>query len=228
MELHRDVMFKRNIHGYVEEARVQVWLTHIRQIPMVIVYHPHNQEHELESVMTHGLHFLSMGGAIQHIRKAYAAFQEDTDFFVSPDVCHDALEALRLSKPDVDGDMYRVVYRSPLTEIKDVAIGCGSDDINEVRFVSTETDPIGHWCIYNKNIAEAVANLNSTASFDGYIYRRLRDNPDGGLFVIQSTPYNPDGNPKEGNDWVDVKSVPHWNRGIRFVMAEDLRTLKSM
>lgn len=227
MDLWHDVVFKRNFHGYVEEARVQLWRVYVRQVPMWIVYHPHNNEDDIQHIKEHGLYFMSPKTVLEHIARFYHSFQMDTECVVLRDLCQDSIDAMRKAKPNPDGLMYRVVYSNPMAELPLCAIGHGLYDLDEPRLVNAETADIGRWCIYNLGNARAVALMNSSNLFKSYLNDRLRNNPDGGSFLIQSTLYNEDGNPKEGEHWMVVDEFPHVIKPPMIEFTDDLSDIQA-
>lgn len=216
MELYRDLMFKRNLHGYVEETQVQVYKTHFRQIPLWVVYHPHNGEQDGRNAERYGFYFLTGKGVVDYFDAFKDAWVRGGEYIPSIDLCHEVLEANRDGILDPSGLMYRVVYRCPGADIAECAMGHAPFDEHHPWFVSSQpnTDGIGRWCIYPENIAMALARMLSVTPFGGYVYDRVRDNPNGGKFIVQSTPYNITGSPAEGEVWTDVTETDHWNHRV--------------
>lgn len=222
MELYRDLMFKRNINGYTEETRVQVYFTYVRQIPLWVVYHPHNQELDLLDVAEHGHWFLRAESVILYFDAFKKAWAEGGEYIPSIDLTQEAIEGLRNAKPDEDGLMYRVIYNCPAADISICAMGSDLYDPDKPRFVSDTTYDIGRWCIYNEHVAKAVMRMHSVTPYGGYVYERIRDNPDGGMFIVQSAPYHPSGNPPNGAVWSFVEDAPHWNKRVYLKFNEDM------
>jgi len=227
MELYRDLLFKRNLYGYVEETRVQLYFTYIRQIPFWVVYHPHNDELDLLKVREYGKYFVAPESVLNYFKSFYSAWTRNETFIPSIDMTDEALDHLRTAKPDPNGLMYRVIYRNPFAEIEEVAFGSGWHDIDEPRFVPAKTYDFGRWCIYPEHIAKAVATLHSTAMYDNYVRDRVKNNPETGFFVVQSAPFHPSGNPPEGEDWVEVASLSHWNKHVVIDFNEDMSDIKA-
>ncbi|ABY63219.1 hypothetical protein ST201phi2-1p395 [Pseudomonas phage 201phi2-1] len=228
MELYRDLVFKRNIHGYAEETRVQLYRTHIRQLPFWVVYHPHNEELDLRKVEKLGSYFLAPESVVGYFRSFYNAWATGSEFIPSIDMTDEALHALRSARPDPNGLMYRVIYRNPFADIPECAFGHGLYDIDEPRFVSTKTSSIGHWCIYNEHVAKAVTRVHAAMPFSGYVWDRLCNNPSGGYMVVQATPFNPSGNPIEGEEWRDIEEAPVWNISVRLDFNADMSDIETI
>lgn len=213
MELYRDLMFKRNLHGYVEETQVQVYKAYLRQIPLWIIYHPHNGERDTRNVERHGLYFLSAQSVVKYFTAFKEAWVTGGEYIPSIDLDYDVVEATRAGKLDPSELMYRVVYRCPGATIAECAIGHAPFDLDHPWFVSSQpsADGIGRWCVYPEHIAMALARMLSRTPFAGYVHDRVRDNPNGGKFIVQSTPYNASGDASEFEVWTDVLETDHWN-----------------
>lgn len=224
MELYRDLMFKRNLHGYVEETHVQLYKTYLRQIPLWVVYHPHNSEQDRRDVERHGLYFLTGYGVVEYFDAFKEAWVTGDEYIPSIDLCHDAIEAARGEKLDPSGLMYRVAYRCPGEDIIECAMGHAPFDDHHPWFVSSQPNAagIGRWCVYPENIAIALARVLSLTPFGGYIHDRVRNNPDGGKFIVQSTPYDASGSPADGEVWTDVTEVDHWNHSVSMDFNADI------
>lgn len=213
MELYRDLMFKRNLHGYVEETRVQLYKGYLRQIPLWVVYHPLNEEIDLRDVERYGHYFISGGSVVDYFDKFKAAWVSGEEYIPSIDLCHEVIEHIRHLKPGLGEKMYRLIYRCPDADIPECAMGHAPFDVDHPWFVSSrpDRDGIGRWCVYPESIALVLVKMLSASQFSGYVYDRTRNNPGNGEFVIQHTPYNVTGSPDEFDVWTDGESTPHWN-----------------
>lgn len=216
MELYRDLMFKRNLHGYVEETQVQVYKAYLRQVPLWIVYHPQNGEQDGRNVERYGLYFLTGDSVIDYFNAFKKAWSTDGDYIPSIDLCNEVVESVRDAKPEPGSLMYRVIYRCPGADIPECAMGHAPFDVNHPWFVSSQpsADGIGRWCVYPENLALVLVKMLSLTPFGGYVHDRVRDNPDGGKFIVQSTPYDASGNASEFEVWTDVTETDHWNHRV--------------
>ncbi len=222
MELIHDIAFKRNIYGYTEESRVQVYQFWLRQIPVWIVYHPHNEQYDHQSVEENGLYFLNMAVMIDYFDKFKKAWMSDGEYIPSIDLCIDAINTTKAVKPDPNGLMYRVVFKCNDPGLGMYAIGEVPLSKGEPWFVSCEPNQnnIGRWCIYNENLARAV--MHTVASYGGGVYECVRNLLGDGYFIVQSTPYNSTGVPLDGEVWTNVVSNSYMGSYAKFGFNADI------
>lgn len=222
MQLIRDGVFKRNIHGYMEYTRIQLYTTHLRQVPMYVVYMVHNDEFELPDVVDNGHWFLAAENAAKFVKDVVTAWVKNTDCIPSIDITEELVSTLRDKVDEFTDTMYRVVFRDPISEIPVSAMASMPYNHHQPLFVSAESHTTAKYNIYPKHLAMAIACVNATMSHKGYVNDRIRHARDGAHFAVESAPYHPSGIPQDGAKWFEVESYPVWNKAITISFTPDM------
>lgn len=212
MELYRDVVFKRNVFGWEEHARVQLYTTYLKQLPFYVVYVVHNSEEGALDAKEHGHWFLDPHNAAMFVDQFATAFRNNQEFIPSIDMTSEVLDALRDSSVHADAEqMYRVVFVDPESDMLVSAMGSMAWNIHHPWFVSTESGDVARHCIYTENVAMCVARMNATIRIKGYVNDRVMGCSDCARFIVESAPYDPTG---VSDEWTVVEEFPVFNQRV--------------
>lgn len=222
----RDVLYKRNVFGYEEETRLQLYVTHVRQIPMYVVYPVQNEsDYDPLDVEEYGYWFLNAENVVKFVKDYIGAWQRNSDAIPSVDLCREVIDSL--NKPfEFDEHMYRVVFRDPIGDIPVSAMGSMPYDEHHPWFVSADAKEVAKYNIYTGPVAQVVARLNSLVGHHGYVHDRVRMACDGAHFAVEYAPYHPSGVPQDGDKWMEFETYPAWNRKISLNFTDDIMELR--
>ena len=143
MELINKLVLRRNVHGWLEETEVSVYVTWLRGCQVFVVHPSHNSEEDIHKASRYGQYFLTHVGLIDYMARFKQSFATNTELDFGDVIEHDS-ESLQRALDHVQdvGGRWRIVIHENDVD-SDVMARAGYVKVQAMRSYGVRIDRSG-------------------------------------------------------------------------------------
>lgn len=207
MKLIRDFLVKRNIHGYEEAVRTQVYSTWVKQMHLFVVYHVHNDQDSVFRAERYGHWFRSTQRVARYMHSFFNAWYTNQEYQGEPDLLLESIDEWVFDQALTADSKW--MYRIALYDFRygQQALGSGTYDPDRPLFMDASKLSTTRYNIYSLEMAKMIVDTMET-SYIGSDYRSEGQDTQFDL-VVERASYDRTGNLSD-HDWAAVYCKPTW------------------